>query len=150
MLKNDDDERLFLFFPCLALTGRKLRLYLPDISSSAPVQPPEEDSVFVDPEDPGPPSAADGKETSEPQEAAVPVAGAAAGGKVEQERWRFSASELISKLQLSQRRNNFTAKIGKSLSTKITLREKGSSTSQEGGYTAAPLSVLYIIIIQDL
>lgn len=108
---------------------RKLRLYLPDISGSAPVQPPEEDSVFVEPEDPGPPSVADVKETSEPQEV-VPVA--AAGGKVEQERWRFSASELISKLQLSQRRNNFTAKIGKSLSTKITLREKGSSTSQEG------------------
>lgn len=107
--------------------------------------------MFVEPEDPGPPSAADVKETLEPQEV-VPVA--AAGGKVEQERWRFSASELISKLQLSQRRNNFTAKIGKSLSTKITLREKGSSTSQEGGYTAAHLSILYIIIImmmmQDL
>ncbi|CAI9582931.1 unnamed protein product, partial [Staurois parvus] len=108
---------------------RKLRLYLPDISSSAPVQPSEDDSVFSEPEDPRPPSAADVKETPEPQEAVVV---AAAGGKVEQERWRFSASELISKLQLSQRRNNFTAKIGKSLSTKITLREKGASTSQEG------------------
>ncbi|KAM5125198.1 rho guanine nucleotide exchange factor 19 [Mantella aurantiaca] len=100
---------------------RKLRLYLPDASSSGgavPAPPPEDDAVFPEPED-----------LPAPKSGAPEVGGA---GKVEQERWRFSASELISKLQLSQRRNNFTAKIGKSLSTKITLREKGATSCQEG------------------
>nr|DBA15677.1 TPA: hypothetical protein GDO54_003150 [Pyxicephalus adspersus] len=106
---------------------RKLRLYLPDVSSSMPAQSAEDDCVFTESEDPGPPLTSDAKEMLEPQEVAM-----AATAKVEQERWRFSASELISKLQLSQRRNNFTAKIGKSLSTKITLREKGATVSQEG------------------
>ncbi|KAM4014713.1 rho guanine nucleotide exchange factor 19 isoform 2-T2 [Anomaloglossus baeobatrachus] len=82
----------------------------------------EEDSVFPDLEDPSPPVS----EEKEALEVTSPP------GKVEQERWRFSATELISKLQLTQRRNNFTARIGKSLSTKITLRERGTSAGQEG------------------
>ncbi|XP_073512234.1 rho guanine nucleotide exchange factor 19 isoform X2 [Phyllobates terribilis] len=81
-----------------------------------------EDSVFSEHEDPSPPAA----EVREVPEVTSPP------GKVEQERWRFSATELISKLQLTQRRNNFTARIGKSLSTKITLRERGASAGQEG------------------
>ncbi|XP_063798158.1 rho guanine nucleotide exchange factor 19 [Pseudophryne corroboree] len=104
---------------------RKLRLYLPDASNSLPSPSAEDDSVFPEVEDSSP-SAAEVKVSPDVQEVT------AAPGKVEQERWRFSASELISKLQLTQRRNNFTARIGKSLSTKITLRERGASAGQEG------------------
>lgn len=100
---------------------RKLRLYLPDPSGSLPSPSAEEDAVFPELEDPSPPLA----EVKEPPEVTAPP------GKVEQERWRFSATELISKLQLTQRRNNFTARLGKSLSTKITLRERGASAGQE-------------------
>ncbi|CAN2387982.1 rho guanine nucleotide exchange factor [Pristimantis euphronides] len=103
---------------------RKLRLYLPDSSNSLPAPSGEED-VVSEPEDPSP-SVAEGKDPPEVLEATSPP------GKVEQERWRFSATELISKLQLTQRRNNFTARLGKSLSTKITLRERGASAGQEG------------------
>ncbi|XP_069805177.1 rho guanine nucleotide exchange factor 19 [Dendropsophus ebraccatus] len=103
---------------------RKLRLYLPDASNSLPTPSAEEDSVFPEPNDPNPP-VAEVKEAPEAVEVTPPP------GKVEQERWRFSATELISKLQLTQRRNNFTARLGKSLSTKITLRERGASAGQE-------------------
>ncbi|XP_041425869.1 rho guanine nucleotide exchange factor 19 [Xenopus laevis] len=99
---------------------RKIRLYLPDLSPSSSA---EDDSVFVEPGSPEP-RVSEVKES--PEEVVAPQ------GKGEQERWRFSASELISKLQLTQRRNNFTARLGKSLSTKITLRERGTSSSQEG------------------
>lgn len=47
----------------------------------------------------------------------------------EQERRRFSASELISRLQLSQRKNSFTLKLGKSLSARVTSRDRQSSNS---------------------
>ncbi|KAG8431268.1 hypothetical protein GDO86_019151 [Hymenochirus boettgeri] len=100
---------------------RKIRLYFPD--SSVTPDTADDDCVFEEPEDAEPSV----KEVKGPPEEVSP-----APGKGEQERWRFSASELISKLQLSQRRNNFTARLGKSLSTKITLREKGVSGSQEG------------------
>lgn len=40
------------------------------------------------------------------------------------ERRRFSASELISRLQLSQRKNSFTLKLGKSLSARVTSRDR--------------------------
>ncbi|XP_064423912.1 rho guanine nucleotide exchange factor 19 [Latimeria chalumnae] len=49
----------------------------------------------------------------------------------EQERRRFSASELINKLQLSQRKSSFTLKLGKSLSTRVTPKEKGTPLSTE-------------------
>ncbi|XP_066462418.1 rho guanine nucleotide exchange factor 19-like [Eleutherodactylus coqui] len=104
---------------------RKLRLYLPDASTSLPAPSGEEDTALPEPEDPSP-SVAEVKEPPEVLEVTSPP------GKVEQERWRFSATELISKLQLTQRRNNFTARLGKSLSTKITLRERGASAGQEG------------------
>uniref|UniRef100_A0A6Q2Y2G9 Rho guanine nucleotide exchange factor (GEF) 19 n=1 Tax=Esox lucius TaxID=8010 RepID=A0A6Q2Y2G9_ESOLU len=42
----------------------------------------------------------------------------------ENERRRFSASELISRLQLSQRKNSFTLKLGKSLSARVASRER--------------------------
>ncbi|XP_028266317.1 rho guanine nucleotide exchange factor 19 [Parambassis ranga] len=47
----------------------------------------------------------------------------------DQERRRFSASELISRLQLSQRKNSFTLKLGKSLSARVASRERQSSNS---------------------
>lgn len=48
------------------------------------------------------------------------------------ERRRFSASELISRLQLSQRKNSFTLKLGKSLSARVASRDRQST-----GYLSA-------------
>ncbi|KAJ8360749.1 hypothetical protein SKAU_G00172740 [Synaphobranchus kaupii] len=42
----------------------------------------------------------------------------------DQERRRFSASELISRLQLSQRKSSFTLKLGKSLSARVASRDR--------------------------
>lgn len=47
----------------------------------------------------------------------------------DQERRRFSASELISRLQLSQRKNSFTLKLGKSLSARVASRDRQSSSN---------------------
>uniref|UniRef100_A0A3Q0RZQ0 Rho guanine nucleotide exchange factor 19 n=1 Tax=Amphilophus citrinellus TaxID=61819 RepID=A0A3Q0RZQ0_AMPCI len=47
----------------------------------------------------------------------------------DQERRRFSASELISRLQLSQRKNSFTLKLGKSLSARVSSRDRQNSNS---------------------
>ncbi|XP_061663730.1 rho guanine nucleotide exchange factor 19 [Syngnathoides biaculeatus] len=47
----------------------------------------------------------------------------------EHERRRFSASELISRLQLSQRKNSFTLKLGKSLSARVASRDRQGSSS---------------------
>ncbi|XP_051914549.1 rho guanine nucleotide exchange factor 19 isoform X3 [Hippocampus zosterae] len=44
--------------------------------------------------------------------------------QVDPERRRFSASELISRLQLSQRKNSFTLKLGKSLSARVASKDK--------------------------
>uniref|UniRef100_A0A3Q2PFI8 Rho guanine nucleotide exchange factor 19 n=1 Tax=Fundulus heteroclitus TaxID=8078 RepID=A0A3Q2PFI8_FUNHE len=49
--------------------------------------------------------------------------------QTDQERRRFSASELISRLQLSQRKNSFTLKLGKSLSARVASRDRQSSNS---------------------
>ncbi|XP_068195880.1 rho guanine nucleotide exchange factor 19 [Antennarius striatus] len=51
------------------------------------------------------------------------------GRQGDQERRRFSASELISRLQLSQRKNSFTLKLGKSLSARVVSRDRQSSNS---------------------
>lgn len=45
------------------------------------------------------------------------------------ERRRFSASELISRLQLSQRKNSFTLRLGKSLSARVTSRDRHQSVN---------------------
>ncbi|XP_019747239.1 rho guanine nucleotide exchange factor 19 isoform X6 [Hippocampus comes] len=47
--------------------------------------------------------------------------------QVDPERRRFSASELISRLQLSQRKNSFTLKLGKSLSARVASKDRQSS-----------------------
>ncbi|XP_075462061.1 rho guanine nucleotide exchange factor 19 isoform X2 [Ascaphus truei] len=106
-------------------TWRKIRLYLPDAIAGATTCTPavEDDNVFTEDPDPA---------VTEVKEAPDVLDLAVSPGRAEQERWRFSASELISKLQLTQRRNNFTARLGKSLSTKITLRERGAAAGQEG------------------
>lgn len=51
------------------------------------------------------------------------------GRQGDQERRRFSASELISRLQLSQRKNSFTLKLGKSLSARVASRDRQSTNS---------------------
>lgn len=63
----------------------------------------------------------------------VELAAAAAGSSLSrcrqgEERRRFSASELISRLQLSQRKNSFTLKLGKSLSARVASRDRQSSS----------------------
>lgn len=45
------------------------------------------------------------------------------------ERRRFSASELISRLQLSQRKNSFSLRLGKSLSARVTSRDRHQSVN---------------------
>lgn len=47
----------------------------------------------------------------------------------EHERRRFSASELISRLQLSQRKNSFTLKLGKSLSARVASSDRQTSSN---------------------
>lgn len=49
--------------------------------------------------------------------------------QADQERRRFSASELISRLQLSQRKTSFTLKLGKSLSARVASRDRQNSNS---------------------
>ncbi|XP_059913400.1 rho guanine nucleotide exchange factor 19 [Gadus macrocephalus] len=48
--------------------------------------------------------------------------------QVDHEHRRFSASELISRLQLSQRKNSFALKLGKSLSARVASRDRQSSS----------------------
>lgn len=64
-------------------------------------------------------------------ETSVPSIGSllSRGRQADQERRRFSASELISRLQLSQRKNSFTLKLGKSLSARVTSRDRQNSNS---------------------
>ncbi|XP_057685290.1 rho guanine nucleotide exchange factor 19 [Corythoichthys intestinalis] len=54
--------------------------------------------------------------------------------QVDHERRRFSASELISRLQLSQRKNSFTLKLGKSLSARVASRDRQNSSSLSPDY----------------
>ncbi|TSR39554.1 Rho guanine nucleotide exchange factor 19 [Bagarius yarrelli] len=50
------------------------------------------------------------------------------------ERRRFSASELISRLQLSQRKNSFTLRLGKSLSARVASRDRHQSVNSRSDY----------------
>ncbi|XP_047663125.1 rho guanine nucleotide exchange factor 19 isoform X3 [Tachysurus fulvidraco] len=50
------------------------------------------------------------------------------------ERRRFSASELISRLQLSQRKNSFTLRLGKSLSARVASRDRHQSANSGSDY----------------
>ncbi|KAL1021101.1 hypothetical protein UPYG_G00008830 [Umbra pygmaea] len=52
----------------------------------------------------------------------------------EHERRRFSASELISRLQLSQRKNSFTLKLGKSLSARVASRDRQTPSNLSPDY----------------
>lgn len=65
-----------------------------------------------------------------PEENGVEMSTATAGSSLSrrgEERRRFSASELISRLQLSQRKNSFTLKLGKSLSARVSSRDRQSN-----------------------
>uniref|UniRef100_A0A8D0HDF6 Rho guanine nucleotide exchange factor 19 n=1 Tax=Sphenodon punctatus TaxID=8508 RepID=A0A8D0HDF6_SPHPU len=62
-------------------------------------------------------------------------AGWCAKGSAEQERRRFSASELMSRLKLSQRRTAFSLKLGKSFSARSTAKEKGGQEGKQSGRT---------------
>lgn len=65
-----------------------------------------------------------------PEDSSVDLSSASAGSVLlhrGEERRRFSASELISRLQLSQRKNSFTLKLGKSLSARVSSKERQSS-----------------------
>nr|XP_040049234.1 rho guanine nucleotide exchange factor 19 isoform X2 [Gasterosteus aculeatus aculeatus] len=55
----------------------------------------------------------------------------------DQERRRFSASELISRLQLSQRKSSFSLKLGKSLSARVASRDRQSSGSPNADYKSS-------------
>ncbi|KAI5095677.1 rho guanine nucleotide exchange factor 19, partial [Silurus meridionalis] len=50
------------------------------------------------------------------------------------ERRRFSASELISRLQLSQRKNSFSLRLGKSLSARVASRDRHQSVNSGPDY----------------
>ncbi|XP_023685203.1 rho guanine nucleotide exchange factor 19 isoform X1 [Paramormyrops kingsleyae] len=63
-------------------------------------------------------------ECGEPAGVEYPPSGAVVPRPSDQERRRFSASELISRLQLSQRKSSFTLKLGKSLSARIASRDR--------------------------
>ncbi|XP_048681032.1 rho guanine nucleotide exchange factor 19 isoform X1 [Caretta caretta] len=134
------------------LAWRKIRVYSPEtLSDTSPSL--DGDTVF-----PGSPVHEDGRcagelalrgmepldlrpapegpphEVPETLDLALPLcsAGRSAKGLAEQERRRFSASELMNKLQLSQRRATFSLKLGKSLSARSASKEKGAWASQEG------------------
>ncbi|XP_076874483.1 rho guanine nucleotide exchange factor 19 isoform X2 [Brachyhypopomus gauderio] len=87
-----------------------------------------------------------GTEEAEPEDGGSPDGSAFVGGaslplarplprplpaprscSAERERRRFSASELISRLQLSQRKSSFTLRLGKSLSARVASRDRQSS-----------------------
>ncbi|KAJ0036570.1 hypothetical protein NQD34_005247 [Periophthalmus magnuspinnatus] len=66
-----------------------------------------------------------------PEENGVELSIATGGSSLSrrgEERRRFSASELISRLQLSQRKNSFTLKLGKSLSARVSSRDRQCSS----------------------
>ncbi|TFK13735.1 STE20-related kinase adapter protein beta [Platysternon megacephalum] len=134
------------------LAWRKIRVYSPETLSDtspsldgdavSPGSPVHEDGrragelalrgmepLDLRPAPEGPPH-----EVPETLDLALPPcsAGRSAKGSAEQERRRFSASELMNKLQLSQRRATFSLKLGKSLSARSASKEKGAWASQEG------------------
>ncbi|KAF6721887.1 Rho guanine nucleotide exchange factor 19 [Oryzias melastigma] len=83
---------------------------------------PEEPLQIIEDSDPG------AEEDSGCVEAAIPSVGSflTRCRHGDQERRRFSASELISRLQLSQRKSSFTLKLGKSLSARAASRDRQS------------------------
>uniref|UniRef100_A0A674E2B7 Rho guanine nucleotide exchange factor 19 n=1 Tax=Salmo trutta TaxID=8032 RepID=A0A674E2B7_SALTR len=104
---------------------------------------PSSTGVAVDPQTPNlpksPPLSAEPRQSSEDSSVmnlgAVENSSATGGSALacscmaEHERRRFSASELISRLQLSQRKNSFTLKLGKSLSARVASRDRQTSSN---------------------
>lgn len=104
---------------------------------------PSSTGVAVDPQTPNlpkiPPLSAEPHQSSEDSSVlnigAVENSSATGGSTLacscmaEHERRRFSASELISRLQLSQRKNSFTLKLGKSLSARVASSDRQTSSN---------------------
>ncbi|CAB1329771.1 unnamed protein product [Coregonus sp. 'balchen'] len=109
---------------------------------------PSSTGVAVDPQTPNPPKtpplSAEPLQLSEDSSVlnceAVQNSSATRGSSLvcsrmaEHERRRFSASELISRLQLSQRKNSFTLKLGKSLSARVASRDRQTSSNLSSDY----------------
>ncbi|XP_061074577.1 rho guanine nucleotide exchange factor 19-like isoform X2 [Conger conger] len=77
---------------------------------------------------PGPPLSPGGRRAGSGSAGGLVPEGLSLGsphaGPGDQERRRFSASELISRLQLSQRKSSFALKLGKSLSARVAPRDR--------------------------
>uniref|UniRef100_A0A3P9IJ27 Rho guanine nucleotide exchange factor (GEF) 19 n=1 Tax=Oryzias latipes TaxID=8090 RepID=A0A3P9IJ27_ORYLA len=93
-----------------------------DLSQEDIFDVPEEPLQIIEDSDPG------AEEDRRCVEASVPSGGSflTRCRHGDQERRRFSASELISRLQLSQRKSSFTLKLGKSLSARVASRDRQS------------------------
>lgn len=93
-----------------------------DLSQEDIFDVPEEPLRIIEDSDPG------AEEDRRCMEASVPSGGSflTRCRHGDQERRRFSASELISRLQLSQRKSSFTLKLGKSLSARVASRDRQS------------------------
>uniref|UniRef100_A0A7M4FIP6 Rho guanine nucleotide exchange factor 19 n=1 Tax=Crocodylus porosus TaxID=8502 RepID=A0A7M4FIP6_CROPO len=112
------------------LAGRKIRVYSPD-SPSDSIPSLEGDRRFPCPEATRPAGELTLGEMS-------------AKASADQERRRFSASELVNRLQLSQRRGTFALKLGKSLSARGAAKEKGAGASQEGTGVFALVTLVWL------
>lgn len=98
---------------------------LPSMNQEDIFNIPAEPLQIIEVSEPGEREETEGTETS------VPSMGSflSRSRQADQERRRFSASELISRLQLSQRKNSFTLKLGKSLSARVASRDRQNSSS---------------------
>lgn len=110
-----------------------LALPLIAIPSSASSDPPQDDAVFAESSSEGGCREVELGDNGNLQGSAFLSRSSIAqplppprSRSTDHERRRFSASELISRLQLSQRKNSFTLRLGKSLSARVASRDRGS------------------------
>ncbi|KAG5838807.1 hypothetical protein ANANG_G00227530 [Anguilla anguilla] len=104
---------------------RKMRVYSPESLSDESLSSPGMDNEFLFP---GPCDTFSEEEEEEEEEDEEELPRAA-----DQERRRFSASELISRLQLSQRKSSFALRLGKSLSARVASRDRQAPRSLSPG-----------------
>ncbi|XP_062871994.1 rho guanine nucleotide exchange factor 19 [Trichomycterus rosablanca] len=126
-----------------SLLGLDEDLALPHIATPSPLSsdPPQDDTVFAESPSEG------GCREVELGDSGTLQGSAFLGGSsithplppprsrsTDHERRRFSASELISRLQLSQRKNSFTLRLGKSLSARVASRDRNQSGNSGSDY----------------
>ncbi|XP_038602914.1 rho guanine nucleotide exchange factor 19 [Tachyglossus aculeatus] len=106
---------------------RKMRVYHSEDTGGSPGS--EDHVAFLEAgvEEPEPPAA---PEVPKTLESVLPTP--AREGTKEPERRRFSASELMNRLQFSQRRPTFSLRLGKALSAKAGPKERGAWPAREG------------------